>query len=415
MSNQEEEVPIYDYDDENEANQTAPVQKQAQNFNTGGHSSFNDFSLKQDLLRSVKEAGFERPSEVQHQCIPNAIHGKDVLCQAKAGTGKTAVFVLSVLNQLPDDAKPFSCLVLCHTRELAFQIKNEFKRLGKFTNFKVKAVYGGVEESVDIHTLKTKKPHILVATPGRCLSLIKAKPAVIETQNIEYFIIDECDRVLSSNKMRSDVQNIFYELPRKKQVMMFSGTMSDESKKTCRKFLQDQIEIFVEDNSKLVLHGLEQFHIKIEEKQKISVLRQLLDQGNFNQVIIFVNKQDRAKYLSKYLTDKGHDNAFIYRNLDQSERTKIYSEFKEGKNRVLVATDLVGRGIDIERVNLVINFDMPQITEDYMHRVGRAGRFETKGQAISFISTKEDEKVLAEIQSTFSTQIKEYSLKQEAQ
>lgn len=146
---------------------------------------------------------------------------------------------------------------MCHTRELAFQIKNEFKRLGKFTNFKVKAVYGGVEESVDIHTLKTKKPHILVATPGRCLALFKSKPSVIDAQNIEYFIVDECDRVLNSNKMRSDVQNIFYELPRKKQVMMFSGTMSDESKKTCRKFLQDQIEIFVEDNSKLVLHGLE--------------------------------------------------------------------------------------------------------------------------------------------------------------
>lgn len=140
---------------------------------------------------------------------------------------------------------------------MAFQIKNEFKRLGKFTNFKVKAVYGGVEESVDIHTLKTKKPHILVATPGRCLALFKSKPSVIDAQNIEYFIVDECDRVLNSNKMRSDVQNIFYELPRKKQVMMFSGTMSDESKKTCRKFLQDQIEIFVEDNSKLVLHGLE--------------------------------------------------------------------------------------------------------------------------------------------------------------
>lgn len=164
------------------------------------------------------------------------------------------MFVLSVLNQLPVDAKPFSCLVICHARELAFQIKNEFKRLGKYTNFKVKAVYGGVEESVDIHNLREKKPHILVATPGRCLSLFKTSPKVIDTNNIQYFIIDECDRVLSSTKMRysfkyvlpksnlseqkrSDVQEIFYKLPSKKQVMMFSGTISEESKKTCRRFL----------------------------------------------------------------------------------------------------------------------------------------------------------------------------------
>lgn len=130
------------------------------------------------------------------------IHGKDLLCQAKAGTGKTAVFVLSVLNQLTSDAKPFSCIVLCHARELAIQITNEFKRLGKYTNFKVKAVYGGIEESVDIHTLKTKRPHILVATPGRLMSLLKARPKVIEAQNVEYFIVDECDRMLDSVKMR---------------------------------------------------------------------------------------------------------------------------------------------------------------------------------------------------------------------
>ncbi|EGR33893.1 hypothetical protein IMG5_032380 [Ichthyophthirius multifiliis] len=327
MSHEEDNIPDYDSDDEpNKVHQPKNDQMVA------NHSSFNDFNLKEDLLRSVKEAGFERPSEVQYNCIPNAIHGTDILCQAKAGTGKTAVFVLSVLNQLAEDTPPYSCLVLCHTRELAFQIKNEFKRLGKYTNFKTRAIFGGVEEQDDIAILKQKKPHILVATPGRCLSLINMKNSVIEAKNVKYFVVDECDRVMESIKMRSDVQEIFMKLPLQKQVMMFSGTMSTESKKICRKFMKDQLEIFIEDNAKLVLHGLEQYHLKLEEKQKIPILIQFLNQLSFNQVIIFVNKVERAIYLSKYLQEeKKLENSVIYRTLSQDQRTKVYSEFKEGK------------------------------------------------------------------------------------
>ncbi|EGR34336.1 hypothetical protein IMG5_015740 [Ichthyophthirius multifiliis] len=403
-------IPEYNDDSDDELNNKAyNIQKPDQM--VANHSSFNDFNLKEDLLRSVKEAGFERPSEVQYNCIPNAIHGTDILCQAKAGTGKTAVFVLSILNQLSDDTPPYSCLVLCHTRELAFQIKNEFKRLGKYTNFKTRAIFGGVDEQDDIAILKQKKPQILVATPGRCLSLMNMRNSVIEIKNVKYFVVDECDRVMESIKMRSDVQEIFMKLPLQKQVMMFSGTIANDSKKICRKFMKDQLEIFIEDNSKLVLHGLEQYHLKLEEKQKIPILIQFLTQLSFNQVIIFVNKVERAMYLSKYLQDdKKLENSVIYRTLPQEQRTKVYQEFKEGKKRILVATDLFGRGIDIERVNLVINFDMPEKQDDYMHRVGRAGRFETKGTAISFVSTKENEQVLKDIQDNFSTKISEYNL-----
>ncbi|EGR27377.1 hypothetical protein IMG5_196470 [Ichthyophthirius multifiliis] len=365
------------------------------------YSTFNDFNLNEDLLRSIKEAGLITPFEVQQKCIPKAIFGTDILCQAKAGTGKTAVFVISVLNQLSDNSPPFSCLVLCHTRESAYYIKNEFKRLGKFTIFKTETVFGGVQEKIDAVKLKNEQPHILVTTPGKFQSLLKQKE-LIKTINVKHFIVDECDKVMECLKMRKVVKKIFMQLPLQKQVMMFSGTICIENK---------YIQVIIEDNYKQELVGLDQYYLKVDEKLKISMLIQFLTQFSFNQVIIFVNKFERAECVSKYLLEKQKiESQVICRTFELDKRNQIYTEFIQGKKRVLVATDLFARSSYIERIKLVINFDMPEKYDDYMHRVGKASTQQTKGMIISFVSTKEDDYVLKDIQNSFQTKISEYNL-----
>jgi len=195
-------------------------------------------------------------------------------------------------------------------------------------------------------------------------------------------------------KMRSDVQEIFTQTPHEKQVMMFSGTIKKEDQEICLKFLQDPLIITIEDLSKLVLNGLKQFFVSLMESQKLSQLVLILEQITYNQVIIFVNKKERALALSKYLKDKNFNNEVLVRDLDQEKRFNIFTRFKDNEFRILVATDLCGRGVDIVRVNLVINFDIPEVEEDYMHRIGRAGRFDTPGMAISFSATNEDKGLL---------------------
>ena len=207
--------------------------------------------------------------------------------------------------------------------------------------------------------------------------------------------------------MRGDVQAIFKSTPPKKQVMMFSATMTDEVKTICRKFMRDQFEIFIDNQSKLTLHGLKQYYIKLEEKEKIKKLADLLDSLQFNQVIIFVESVERAMMLDQVLKKDGFPSIAIHRNLPQEDRIKRYTEFKAFKHRIMVATDIFGRGIDIEKINVVFNYDMPRDSDSYLHRVGRAGRFGTKGLAITFVSGQEDHATLEAVQKRFEVKIEE--------
>ncbi|KAL0425099.1 UNVERIFIED_CONTAM: DEAD-box ATP-dependent RNA helicase 15 [Sesamum radiatum] len=336
----------------------------------GIHSSgFRDFLLKPELLRAIVDSGFEHPSEVQHECIPQAILGMDVICQAKSGMGKTAVFVLSTLQQIEPVSGQVAALVLCHTRELAYQICNEFERFSTYLpDVKVAVFYGGVNIKIHKDLLKNECPHIVVGTPGRILSLARDKD--LGLKNVRHFILDECDKMLESLDMRRDVQEIFKMTPHDKQVMMFSATLSKEIRPVCKKFMLDPMEIYVDDEAKLTLHGLVQHYIKLTELEKNRKLNDLLDALDFNQ------------------------NSLVIVFLAVFSRLTRYKGFKEGLKRILVATDLVGRGIDIERVNIVINYDMPDSADTYLHRVGRAGRFGTKGLAITFVSSASDSDVL---------------------
>merc|ERR1712028_324813 len=369
-------------------------------------SGFRDFLLKPELLRATVDCGFEHPSEVQHACIPQAILGTDILCQAKSGMGKTAVFVLACLQQLDASEKVVKVMVICHTRELAYQIKHEFERFAKFFSaVKTAVVYGGMPIDKDKEMLKDDCPHVLIGTPGRVLALCRTKD--LKLDKLSQFVLDECDKCLDKLDMRKDIQQIFMETPKKKQVMMFSATMTKETRELCKKFMQDPHEISVDQESKLTLHGLLQYFVKLDEKAKNRKLNDLLDALEFNQVVIFVKSVQRAVALDKLLVECSFPSLSIHSGLKQEERINRYKQFKEFQKRIMVSTDLFSRGIDIERVNIVINYDMPEDSDSYLHRVGRAGRFGTKGLAITFSSTDEDAETLQKVQSRFEVNIGE--------
>merc|ERR1711971_146254 len=369
-------------------------------------SGFRDFLLKAELLRAIVDCSFEHPSEIQHECIPQAILGTDILCQAKSGMGKTAVFALGCLQQVDVSEKAVKVLVICHTRELAYQIKHEFDRFAKYFNgVHCGVVYGGVAIQKDKEMLKEKTPQVLIGTPGRVLGLLKEKD--LKLDKVNQFVLDECDKCLEKLDMRRDIQQIFLETPKKKQVMMYSATMTPDIRAVCKKFMADPHEISVDEDSKLTLHGLLQYYVKLDEKAKNRKLNDLLDALEFNQVVIFVKSVQRAIALDKLLVECSFPSIAIHSGLNQEERIARYKQFKEFQKRIMVSTDLFGRGIDIERVNIVINYDMPDDSDSYLHRVGRAGRFGTKGLALTFVSTEEDTAVLKKVQERFEVNIGE--------
>jgi len=342
------------------------------------HSSgFRDFLLKPEVLRAIVDCGFEHPSEIQHECIPQAVLGMDILSQAKSGMGKTAVFVLATLQQIEPVDGQVSVLVMCHTRELAFQISKEYERFSKFLPaVKVGVFFGGLAIAKDEQVLKNNCPHIVVGTPGRILALIRSKK--LPLKNLKHFVLDECDKMLEQLDMRRDVQEIFRATPHEKQVMMFSATLSKDIRPVCKKFMQDPMEVYIDDEAKLTLHGLRQHYVKLKDSEKN---RKLIEQ-NFPAIA-------------------------IHRGMSQEERLSRYQQFKDFQKRILVATNLFGRGMDIERVNIVFNYDMPEDTDTYLHRVARAGRFGTKGLAITFVSDESDAKTLNEVQERFEVDITE--------
>jgi superfamily II DNA/RNA helicase len=250
---------------------------------------------------------------------------------------------------------------------------------------------------------KDNTPHIVVGTPGRILGLLRAK--ALNLKNIKHFVLDECDKMLDALDMRRDVQDIFRQTPHEKQCMMFSATLSKEIRPVCKKFMQDPMEVFIDDEAKLTLHGLQQHYVKIKENEKNRKLFDLLDALEFNQVVIFVKSVQRCIALATLLKEQNFPAVDIHRAMNQEERLQRYQLFKNFQRRILVATNLFGRGMDIERVNIVVNYDFPKVADQYLHRVGRAGRFGTKGLAISFCASAEDKAVLKDVQSRFSVDI----------
>jgi len=407
----ETEEELVSYEDAAETTETPAEEKKKEEKEVkkgsyvGIHSSgFRDFLLKNELLMAITDCGFEHPSEVQQEAIPQAILGSDIICQAKSGMGKTAVFVLACLQQLVPQKNTLDSLVLCHTRELAYQICQEFQRFSKYMkDVKVQVFFGGIQLQRHRQLLDSEQPQVAVGTPGRILDLVKSKH--LKVDNLKRFVMDECDQMLEHLDMRRDIQNIFKLTPHNKQVMMFSATLGKEVRPVAKKFTQHPVEIYVDDESKLTLHGLLQYYVKLAEGEKNKKLTDLLDSLEFNQVVIFVNGVKRCKELNKLLQECNFPSTCVYGGMSQEERLKVYNSFKDYQSRILVSTDLFGRGVDFERVNIVINYDMPTGADPYLHRVGRSGRFGTKGLAISFISSAEDSQILNDVQSRFEVKV----------
>lgn len=410
-------------DFEEETTETKQV-AQALGVGLGTHSAvalggFADFCLTSELSNAIRENGFEHPSEVQHQALPQAMLGADILAQAKSGMGKTAVFVFALLEQIEKHEGKSYCqaIVVVHARELAFQIEREFKRFNKYLpHCSTGVFFGGVKEEDDIKALKKETPAIVVGTPGRLTTLIAKK--ALDTSHVKWFVVDEFDRCLEDVKMRRDVQSIFLATPRQKQVMMFSATMTDELRNVAKKFMNNPTEIYVDQQSKLTLHGLAQFYMKLTEEQKLRKLSELLDAIEFNQCIIFTRSVERCEALNKKLQFLKFPSNAMHSRMKQEDRLKVYQSCKNNQTRIVVSTDLFGRGVDIDRVNLVIQYDMADNADSYLHRVGRAGRFGTKGVTVAFLTEDEHEivrekrkyvdgQVMKDVQDRFEMQVKE--------
>jgi ATP-dependent RNA helicase UAP56/SUB2 len=310
--------------------------------------------------------------------------------------GKTAIFIFTIINRiLKKEIKgEISCLVLCHTRELAYQISKEFARFSKDLDIKTCLLIGGDNEKNQIQELKNK-PVVIIGTPGRILSLTKKKQ--LNLDNIQVFVIDECDKMLNALDMRADVQKIFKKTPCDKQVMMFTATLPEDTKVVCKKFMRKPVEIIVKEENKEHLEKLQQFYVKLKEEEKNKKLFDILDSVQFNQVIIFVNNIARCETLSDILEKNKFPAVAIHADLPQEERIKKFDRFKDFKTRIMVATELYGRGVDFLKVNFVINYDMSTDAEAYVHRVGRAGRFGSKGITITFLASEDDQKVFDDL------------------
>ncbi|SCU93640.1 LAMI_0E15082g1_1 [Lachancea mirantina] len=347
--------------------------------NTKGNT-FEDFYLKRELLMGIFEAGFEKPSPIQEEAIPIALAGRDILARAKNGTGKTAAFVIPTLERVKPKVKKIQALIMVPTRELALQTSQVVRTLGKHCGIACMVSTGGTNLRDDIMRLN-EPVHVLVGTPGRVLDLASRK--VADLSECPLFVMDEADKMLSRD-FKSIIEQILSFLPKIHQSLLFSATFPMTVKEFMVRHLNKPYEINLMDE--LTLKGITQYYAFVEERQKLHCLNTLFSKLQINQAIIFCNSTNRVELLAKKITDLGYSCYYSHARMKQEERNKVFHEFRQGKVRTLVCSDLLTRGIDIQAVNVVINFDFPKTAETYLHRIGRSGRFGHLGLAVNLIN-----------------------------
>ncbi|KKA30853.1 hypothetical protein TD95_000716 [Thielaviopsis punctulata] len=341
---------------------------------------FEDFHLKRDLLMGIFEAGFEKPSPIQEEAIPVALTGRDVLARAKNGTGKTAAFVIPALEKINPKVSKIQCLILVPTRELALQTSQVCKTLGKHLGINVMVTTGGTGLRDDIVRLQDPV-HVIVGTPGRILDL--AGKNVADLSECPMFIMDEADKLLSA-EFTPVIEQLLQHHPKDRQVMLFSATFPVEVKGFSDKNMHDPHEINLMDE--LTLRGITQYYAYVDEKDKVHCLNTLFSRLQINQSIIFCNSTNRVELLAKKITELGYSCFYSHAKMAQTARNRVFHDFRKGVCRNLVCSDLLTRGIDIQAVNVVINFDFPKNAETYLHRIGRSGRYGHLGLAINLIN-----------------------------
>lgn len=365
---------------------------------TKGHD-FEDYFLKRELLMGIFEKGYEKPSPIQEESIPVALAGKNILARAKNGTGKTAAFVIPMLEKCNTQVNAIQGLILVPTRELALQTSAIVKDLGKHMNVQCMVSTGGTSLREDIMRLYNPV-HILVATPGRVLDL--ANKNVCNLEKCQTVVMDEADKLLSP-EFQPVLEELMTFLPKSRQILMYSATFPITILDFKKKYLNDAHEINLMEE--LTLKGVTQYYAFVDEKQKLRCLNTLFAKLRINQAIIFCNSVARVELLAKKITELGFSCFYIHARMMQNHRNRVFHDFRNGACRCLVSSDLFTRGIDIQSVNVVINFDFPKNSETYLHRIGRSGRFGHLGLAINLI-TFEDRYNFYRIEHELGTEIK---------
>jgi len=364
--------------------------------------SFDDLDLQEGLLRGIYSYGFEKPSAIQQRAIRPVLDGRDTIGQAQSGTGKTATFVIGALQRIDYGLKGCQTLILAPTRELANQIHKVVLALGDYLKVKAHICIGGTSVRDDIEALRDG-PHVVVGTPGRVYDMISKRHLRIE--DLLTFVLDEADEMLSRG-FKDQIYDIFKTMPPNVQVCLFSATMPPEILDMTTKFMRDAIRILVKKDE-LTLEGIRQFYVAIEKEEwKLDTLCDLYETLTITQAIIYCNTRRKVDFLADQMAKRDFTISTMHAELDQKERDLIMREFRSGSSRVLISTDLLARGIDVQQVSLVINFDLPSNLENYLHRIGRSGRFGRKGVAINFV-TNNDVRVMKDIEKYYHTQIEE--------
>ncbi|XP_055298824.1 ATP-dependent RNA helicase me31b [Sitodiplosis mosellana] len=362
-------------------------------------NEFEEFCLKRELLMGIFEKGWEKPSPIQEAAIPVALGGKDILARAKNGTGKTGAYSIPVLEQIDSTKDCIQGLIIVPTRELALQTSQICIELAKHLNIRVMVTTGGTVLKDDIMRIY-QKVQLIIATPGRILDLIDKE--VANMSQCRMLVLDEADKLLSQD-FKGMLDHVIMKLPKELQILLFSATFPLSVKNFMDKHLRDPYEINLMEE--LTLKGVTQYYAFVQERQKVHCLNTLFSKLQINQSIIFCNSTQRVELLAKKITELGYCCYYIHAKMAQAHRNRVFHDFRQGLCRNLVCSDLFTRGIDVQAVNVVINFDFPKMAETYLHRIGRSGRFGHLGIAINLI-TYEDRFNLHRIEKELGTEIK---------
>jgi len=366
------------------------------------YESFDDMNLKTELLRGIYAYGFEKPSAIQQRAIVPCVGRRDVIAQAQSGTGKTATFSIAILDNIDTTLPKCQALVLAPTRELAQQISKVVIALGDYMSVQCLSCIGGTRVRDDQARLEDGV-HVVVGTPGRVFDMINRQS--LDTRHIKQFVLDEADEMLSRG-FKDQIYDVFKMLPQDVQVVLLSATMPGEVLDVTNRFMRNPIKILVK-KEELTLEGIRQFYVQVgKEDWKLDTLCDLYETLTIAQAVIFCNTRRKVDWLTDNMSKRDFVVSSMHGDMEQKERDVIMREFRSGSSRILITTDLLARGIDVQQVSLVINYDLPSNRENYIHRIGRGGRFGRKGVAINFV-TDEDMRILKELEEFYKTSIVE--------
>jgi translation initiation factor 4A len=365
--------------------------------------SFDEMPLHTNLLRGIYSYGFEKPSAIQQRAIIPFIKGGDLIAQAQSGTGKTGAFSIGLLQRMDWGSRNCQGMVLSPTRELATQTESVISSIGEYLcdgSF-CHTFVGGTRVQDDLRKLQSGVL-VAVGTPGRVFDVIKR--GALRTDSLRCLVLDEADEMLSQG-FSEQIYEIFKFLPKDVQVSLFSATMPPEVLELTAKFMRDPIRILVKKEA-LTLEGIKQFYVAVEEEFKLETLMDLYDSVSIAQSVIFCNTRRKVDWLAEKMNAKDFTVSFMHAEMPKGDREKVMATFRSGSSRVLISTDLLARGIDVHHVSIVINFDLPANKENYLHRIGRSGRYGRKGVAINFVNSR-DVPILKELQEHYNTTIEE--------